>query len=171
MKTEQLTQKLGVSRLFSSGANVHYRSTQLVFVLTCMILAQSASAASGLEKAADSWLNEPLPLLDTSFNPVLPGAVQQTAVDADGRLVVVTVANDISMASDVSMYSTVIWLDQNGVALKRFQLKGLIQAYFPLPDGKFLLKGEFSTTNGLFNFARFNSDGSVDPSFKPAPEL
>lgn len=48
---------------------------------------------------------------------------------------------------------------------------GLIETVLPLPDGKVLVCGNFSTFNGVDrpNIARLNSNGSVDTSFNASP--
>src|SRR5581483_9916024 len=48
-----------------------------------------------------------------------------------------------------------------------------ILCYFPQPDGKLLVSGEFVATSrpGCTNFARLNSNGTVDWDFTPPPAL
>jgi uncharacterized delta-60 repeat protein len=109
--------------------------------------------------------NEIPAVLDPSFNPDLPGAVLQSVIDSDGRLVVLIAANETSPDDSV------FWLDDSGSVLKTFHAEGSIQRFFPLSDGRFLVYGWFATTNGWLQLARFNSDGSFDPAFQPTPKV
>jgi uncharacterized delta-60 repeat protein len=118
--------------------------------------------------------------IDASFNPTdvgfnfgdgFNGIVQAIAVQSNGKILI------------GGQFSTYNGIGRNNIA--RLNADGTLDASFNpgtgangsvytlvvQSDGRILIGGEFGSYNGTYynNVARLNADGSLDPSFNPAP--
>ena len=110
--------------------------------------------------------------LDTSFNPGggADNVVYTTAIQPDGKIVAggfFTVFNGSSrinivrLNADGSIDSSFVNIQDND--------GGFVWKLFVQPDNKILAAGNYRINFAPFTFARFNSDGTRDTSYNPAP--
>jgi uncharacterized delta-60 repeat protein len=121
-------------------------------------------------------------LLDTSFNPNAGfgdgqggGWIESMAVQSDGKIVVTGGFYDIGGRTNngIARLKTDGTADPGFTAVFEHCCPGIWGNSLALQaDGKIILGGGFDTLNGqsVLNLARFNTDGSLDTSFNPAPD-
>ncbi len=101
-----------------------------------------------------------------------------TTVESDENFDL-TLTNPTGGAELGSQRTALVWIDEDdsasgvGSVDGNFEgyVNGAVYAVAVQTDGKVIVAGEFSTANGLstrLRVARFNSDGTVDPSFLPS---
>ena len=107
--------------------------------------------------------------LDSGFSASANGDLYTIMRQSDGRLIVTGGYTTMNGASR----RTIARLTADGTLDSSFNVTprylGSINSLVQLPAGKVLVGGDFSHLNGtpLPNFARLNSDGSIDISFNP----
>lgn len=143
-----------------------------------------AGQISGLASQPRSGIGrlDPNGLLDTSFNPHAGfgdgqggGWIESMAVQSDGKIVVTGGFLDIggSLNNGIARLKADGTSDPGFTAVFDHCCPGIYANSIALQaDGKIILGGSFDTLNGesILNLARFNTDGSLDTSFNPAPD-
>jgi uncharacterized delta-60 repeat protein len=112
-------------------------------------------------------------VIDPTFRPAVSGSVWAAAIQADGKLVL----DARVRLADGQLMGPLVRLHTDGSYDPTFNLAALtdwsnapqLLAHAALPDGKLLIGGRFETVGSLERkaLARLNSDGSVDPTFRP----
>jgi uncharacterized delta-60 repeat protein len=105
--------------------------------------------------------------VDTSFQSDLNGGiliVYEILVLPDGNILASTFGTDPLTGFG---YFGVVKLNSSGISEGFAQPEGTVRKMARQPDGKILIGGGFSNVNvtPLRNIARFNANGSVDPTF------
>ncbi len=107
--------------------------------------------------------------VDATFTPALSGPVYATALQSDGKILVV---GDFAGFSDGSRLR-VARINGDGTLDDSFDpeawLNGYADAVVVQADGRILVGGTFTVVSGITRnrLVRFNTDGSVDPTFNP----
>lgn len=115
--------------------------------------------------------------LDASFSPTFAAndRVRDVHVLSDGRLLVAGGFCSINGSSTLCN-PFLIRMNPDGTRDMTFNVAistptgsngGMIYAIKPLPDGKFLITGEFNIGTQRSNYARINADGSFDLTLPP----
>ena len=165
------------SSVVSNGYGVATSSVAALTVREPIILTQPSHLASnpgsnitfsvialGTEPLAYQWRKERTPLPGANLATLNLAGVQGT--NAGSYDVVVT-----SSFGSVTSAPAMLSVNQAGLDTLISTVNNSVRAFAVQPDGRILIGGDFTTLGGVTRrgVARFNADGTLDPSFNPNP--